>query len=220
MRFAALGELAVCWLVWWYPFIFRAPHRQKRESIARPGATSLGLLMETAAFAVAFFFRLPAGAEPGMARTLLSMALAPVAPILGWTAVTHLGRQFRITAGLYHDHELVHTGPYGVVRHPIYASLLAMLLSTLLLLTPLGCGAGGRGGVHRRDGDPGEDRRRAAGLAFRREVPRLSAPGSGVHTVAPLAAGRLYAILILCLAAPIPLPCSRFPPRAWAVRRT
>jgi protein-S-isoprenylcysteine O-methyltransferase Ste14 len=37
---------------------------------------------------------------------------------------------------LYEDHELVRTGPYALVRHPIYASLLAALLCTLLLLTP------------------------------------------------------------------------------------
>jgi protein-S-isoprenylcysteine O-methyltransferase Ste14 len=64
------------------------------------------------------------------------MALGPLGGVLAWTSVTHLGRQFRIRAGLYVDHELVCTGPYGVVRHPIYASILAVLLSTLLLLTP------------------------------------------------------------------------------------
>jgi len=50
--------------------------------------------------------------------------------------VSHLGRQFRVNAGLYEDHELVTTGPYAVVRHPIYASLLAILAATLFLLTP------------------------------------------------------------------------------------
>jgi protein-S-isoprenylcysteine O-methyltransferase Ste14 len=135
VQFAGLLELMACWLAWWYPFVFRAPHRQKRASIALPGPTRLGLLLEVTAFAVAFAERLPAGEEPGMARILLAMIVGPLAPILAWTAVTHLGRQFRITAGLYHDHELVHTGPYAVVRHPIYASLLAILLSTLLLLT-------------------------------------------------------------------------------------
>ena len=60
-----------------------------------------------------------------------------IASVLSWTAVQHLGRQFRINAGLYEDHVLITTGPYGIVRHPIYASLLAMLLSTLSLLTPL-----------------------------------------------------------------------------------
>ncbi len=125
----------VCWMAWWYPFIFRAPHVQRRESITVAAPTLAGLLLEVLAFAIAFLFRLPAGEEPGLARLLLSMAVAPIAPVLAWTAVTHLGRQFRINAGLYHDHELVHTGPYSLVRHPIYASLLAMLVSTLLPLT-------------------------------------------------------------------------------------
>ena len=49
--------------------------------------------------------------------------------------MTHLGKQFRVHAGLYMDHELVQTGPYSVVRHPIYSSLLAMLLCTILVLT-------------------------------------------------------------------------------------
>jgi protein-S-isoprenylcysteine O-methyltransferase Ste14 len=55
--------------------------------------------------------------------------------VMGWTAVTHLGRQFRVQAGLYHDHALVRSGPYRIVRHPIYASLLGMLLCTILLMT-------------------------------------------------------------------------------------
>lgn len=136
VRFACFLELTICWLAWWYPFLFRAPHVQKRPSITLAAPTRAGLLLEVLAFAVAFLFRLPTGEQPGMARLLFSMAIAPIGPVLFFTAVTHLGRQFRINAGLYHDHELVNTGPYAVVRHPIYASLLAMLLSTLLLLTP------------------------------------------------------------------------------------
>jgi protein-S-isoprenylcysteine O-methyltransferase Ste14 len=58
------------------------------------------------------------------------------AAVTSWNAVIHLGRQFRIHAGLYEDHELVRTGPYAIVRHPIYASLLSMLLCTLLIMTP------------------------------------------------------------------------------------
>ena len=128
-------ELAVCWVVWWYPFIFRVPHRQNRPSVAQPGPTGFGLLLEVIAFAIAFMFRLPPAEAPGLLRILPSMLLGPLAPALGWTAAKHLGRQFRITAGLYHDHRLVNSGPYALVRHPIYASLLAILASTLLLLT-------------------------------------------------------------------------------------
>ncbi len=134
-RIAAI-ELVMCWFAWGYPFIFRAPHRQKRPSITVGAPTRIGLALECAGIFVAWAFRLHTDDAPGIARILASMAAGPVAGVLAWTSVRHLGRQFRIQAGLYDDHELVRTGPYAVVRHPIYASLLAILLSTLLLLTP------------------------------------------------------------------------------------
>ncbi len=125
--------LFASWLVWGFPFVFLAPHRQKRPSITVAPPTRVGLLLECAAIFTGFVFRTD---HAGIVRTAASMILGPVAIVLGWTAVRHLGRQFRIQAGLYHDHELVRTGPYAVVRHPIYASLLALLLATLLLWTP------------------------------------------------------------------------------------
>jgi protein-S-isoprenylcysteine O-methyltransferase Ste14 len=47
-----------------------------------------------------------------------------------------LGRQWRIDAGLSADHELITSGPYRFVRHPIYTSMLGVLLGTGLLSTP------------------------------------------------------------------------------------
>jgi protein-S-isoprenylcysteine O-methyltransferase Ste14 len=128
--------LIACWVAWGYPFIFRAPHRQKRASITVAAPTRVGLLLECAAIFIAFWFRLPPSDPAGIARMAASPIFGVIAVLLAWTAVPHLGKQFRVQAGLYHDHELVRSGPYAVVRHPIYASLLAILLSTLLLLTP------------------------------------------------------------------------------------
>ena len=129
-------ELLVCWAAWAYPFILRAPHHQKRASITVAGPTRAGLALECLAIAMALNIRLPASASPDVPRIAASLICATLGILLGWTAVPHLGRQFRIQAGLYEDHELVRTGPYAVVRHPIYASLLSMLLCTALLLTP------------------------------------------------------------------------------------
>lgn len=128
--------LALSWIGWAYPFLFRAPHNQKRPSITVPGPTRLGLLLESSAIGLAFVFRLPSGSPPGIERVLPSLILGPLAALLAWTSVEHLGKQFRVHAGLYQDHELVRTGPYAIVRHPIYTSLLAMLLCSLLVLTP------------------------------------------------------------------------------------
>ena len=129
-------ELIVCWVAWFYPFVFRAPHYQKRASTTVSGPTLAGLFFEILGIALAFTLRLPADSPPGVARIAASWLLAALAIVIAWTSVTHLGRQFRIRAGLYTDHQLVRTGPYAMVRHPIYASLLSMLLCTLLLLTP------------------------------------------------------------------------------------
>ena len=128
--------LVVCWFAWGYPFVMRAPHNQKRHSITVIGPTRIGLLLESTAIFLAFAFRLPADSPPGLLRVVLAAVLGVLSAIASWTAVTHLGKQFRVHAGLYEDHELVRTGPYAVVRHPIYASLLGMLLCTLLVLTP------------------------------------------------------------------------------------
>jgi protein-S-isoprenylcysteine O-methyltransferase Ste14 len=126
----------VCWFAWLYPFIFRAPHRQKRASITASKATMIGLLLEGLGIFTAFVFRLPPESAPDPVRVVVSLFFGMLASMLSWSSVRHLGRQFRIQAGLYEDHELVRTGPYALVRHPIYASLLAVLLCTLLLLTP------------------------------------------------------------------------------------
>ena len=58
------------------------------------------------------------------------MILGPVSVTLAWFAVRHLGKQWRVQAALNADHQLVETGPYRVLRHPIYASVLGMLLAT------------------------------------------------------------------------------------------
>jgi len=127
-------ELALAWAVWWYVPAFRAPHRQKRPSITARGPTLLGLVFEVSAYGLAVWMRQPA-AGIAWPRLLVAALAAPLGVATMWTAVAHLGRQFRINAGLYADHELVSTGPYAVIRHPIYASMLLMLIATAALLT-------------------------------------------------------------------------------------
>jgi len=128
--------LVMSWFAWGYPFIFLAPHNQKRPSVTVIGPTRVGLLLEGIGICMAFAFRLPADSPPGVVRVLVALILGPVAAALSWMAVVHLGKQFRVHAGLYIDHELVQSGPYALVRHPIYTSLLAMLLCTILVVTP------------------------------------------------------------------------------------
>ena len=127
-------ELAAVWIAWAYPYAFLAPHVQKRESITVVVPTRIGLALEAAAVAMAM---LPVAATPrtGPVALIAALIAGGTGAVLAWTAVDHLGKQFRFHAGLYVDHELVRTGPYGVVRHPIYASILALLVATIILRT-------------------------------------------------------------------------------------
>lgn len=125
--------IAAGWLAWLWPFLFRAPHRQHRASITVAGPTRAGLLLEVLAIFLAFAFRGEGPADP--LRSGFAVILVGASTVMAWQSVKHLGRQFRVHAGLYHDHELVRTGPYRIVRHPIYTSLMGMMIATMLMLS-------------------------------------------------------------------------------------
>jgi protein-S-isoprenylcysteine O-methyltransferase Ste14 len=127
--------LMVFWVLWAWPYAFLAPHRQKRASVTVAGPTRVGLLLQALAFGFAFYCRIPAGQQLPAWRVAATIVFGAFAAASAWPAVRHLGRQFRLHAGLYEDHKLVTTGPYAIVRHPIYSSVFALLMATLFALT-------------------------------------------------------------------------------------
>ena len=65
--------------------------------------------------------------------------------ILASTAVRKLGKQWSLAARVLDQHDLITSGPYALVRHPIYTGALGMLLATGLAVSrwwSLGIGAG------------------------------------------------------------------------------
>jgi len=52
--------------------------------------------------------------------------------LLGVWARRHLGRNWSGEVRIAVDHQLVRTGPYGLLRHPIYTAMLGMFLGTAL----------------------------------------------------------------------------------------
>lgn len=46
----------------------------------------------------------------------------------------HLGRNWSSTVTIKEGHELITTGPYAIIRHPIYTGILAGLLGTAIAL--------------------------------------------------------------------------------------
>lgn len=131
---AAHALLIAAWLLWVTPFFRMRRHRRPAAQIDKRARA--GILLQSVAFLLLWasdFWNHP----PALWRVLLAALFFAVAVLLVWTAVRALGPQWRLDAGLNADHQLVRSGPYRAVRHPIYASMLCMLLGNGLLITPL-----------------------------------------------------------------------------------
>ena len=130
----AYGLLAAGWLLWLAPFVLIKRNTQTPERVDR--RARWGVMLELLAYSLLWQNRFWTRPPEGW-RNLLSVFFFLFAGILSWTGARALGRQWRIDAGLNPDHKLVRSGPYRVVRHPIYTSMLCVLLGTGFVLTPL-----------------------------------------------------------------------------------
>lgn len=106
---------------------------EEQPSIRAPRSMH-GLALEGLSFFVAFGFRQSPSetADWRHAASILAGALSVL--VLG-AALRHLGLQWRIKAVVTNDHQLVTTGPYALVRHPVFLSLFCLLVATVSLVT-------------------------------------------------------------------------------------
>lgn len=101
-----------------------------QKKVAAAPSSRLGLTLEIIGFAFIWAHVRAVGFHKSEASLIASIILAPPAVALAWAATRHLGKQWRYEAALNEDHELIQTGPYRWLRHPIYTSMLGMLLAT------------------------------------------------------------------------------------------
>jgi protein-S-isoprenylcysteine O-methyltransferase Ste14 len=125
--------VATGWIVWMAPFLMVKRSGERPTMVDR--RARWGVLLQGLAYALlwqsTFWLR-----SPETWRIAVSVFFFILAAILSWTGTRALGRQWRIDAGLNRDHELIRSGPYSVVRHPIYSSMFCMLLATGFMVTP------------------------------------------------------------------------------------
>jgi protein-S-isoprenylcysteine O-methyltransferase Ste14 len=127
--------LALGWIVWVTPFILAKRSGEPPKVMDR--RARWGLMLQGAGYTVLwqgrFWERELTAWQLGFAILFLALA-----GLLSWTGTGALGRQLRVDAGLSADHRLIMEGPYRVVRHPIYASMLCLLLGNgFIISSPL-----------------------------------------------------------------------------------
>lgn len=124
--------LAVGWILWFLPFPLAGWNGSKPASMD-PRAR-WGIVLQVLGYVLLWqghFWVRPLVEW----RMLISIPLLAAAALLSWTSTRALGRHLRLDAALSADHRLVRTGPYAVLRHPIYASMLCVLLGTGFMVT-------------------------------------------------------------------------------------
>jgi protein-S-isoprenylcysteine O-methyltransferase Ste14 len=103
----------------------------------REPASLIGFALQMLGLAFVWFARRPIFtpiAETGKPLEILLAAVAIAASISSvWimlAAIRVLGKQWSLTARVLEGHKLITSGPYAMVRHPIYTALLSMTLAT------------------------------------------------------------------------------------------
>jgi protein-S-isoprenylcysteine O-methyltransferase Ste14 len=125
--------LAAGWLLWLAPFVLARRANEPARVLDR--RARWGILLVVIGYAVLWqgkFWERPLPAW----RLAISVGLLLLASVFSWTGTRALGKQLRFDAGLSSDHQLVTSGPYGVVRHPIYTSMLCLMLGTGIVISP------------------------------------------------------------------------------------
>ena len=111
-------------VVWFYPFI--PAHQRTPPATVIDRRSRWGMLLQFAAFTLLW-----QGHFWTRSLTTIRLALAVffflVAAILSWSSSHALAGHLRADAALGDEHTLVCSGPYALVRNPIYTSMLFMV---------------------------------------------------------------------------------------------
>ena len=120
-------------VLWFYPFV---PAHQKTPGASVVNKTSRwGMLLQFLAFTLLWQGHFWLRSLPWW-RTAASVSLFALAIALSWASSRALAGQLRVDAALGADHHLVQSGPYALVRNPIYTSMLLVMCAIAVVVTP------------------------------------------------------------------------------------
>ena len=120
------------WLV--FASLFLLQSRMPQRGTARRDRRSMfGMILQGLGYAIVWGFRRDPTGPAGpfeLVRAMLVVAFLVMSIALTMSARRRLGKQWSLAARVLDEHDLITSGPYALVRHPIYTGMLGMLVAT------------------------------------------------------------------------------------------
>ena len=134
------------WLAWWLSWLLAAFWRERAAQQPPQRSQIVYRLLVMAGVVFLFNPIIPALDSPLWRWPQPVEWVLVVASCAGfaftWWARIHLGKLWSSNVGRKADHHIVDTGPYGIVRHPIYTGITIAAVSTALLRFTVGAWIG------------------------------------------------------------------------------
>ena len=137
---AAFVIVFACWIIFAVALVLRKKPAQASDKIKAPRSW-FGFALQALSYALVWsiyrewFSPIVPNFAVNIVLQILAAALAISGVILAIKAIRELGQQWSLEARLIEGHHLITTGPYRLVRHPIYTAMFAKLIATGIVLS-------------------------------------------------------------------------------------
>jgi protein-S-isoprenylcysteine O-methyltransferase Ste14 len=137
---SALALILLAWIGFALIFLLRKKPPRVQEAKRAP-VSSWGIFLQSVSFMLVWllgrtrWWPFPPSFAGELVLAVVAVVLAFASSLLSLMAIRTLGKQWTYRARVIEGHELITTGPYAIVRNPIYLGMFGMLLATGLVFS-------------------------------------------------------------------------------------